>query len=123
MSTAIASTGFSQEAFDAFLAARDEPAWLDRHAPQGLAAVSRIADAVGRDEEWMRTDIRLFKLDRFELARSGGARRGRASCLPHALLAAGVELGRPGRERSNSHSVSAELDAEAGPSRACCSAA
>ena len=47
MSTAVASTGFSQEAFDAFLAARDEPAWLDRHAPRRVAAVSRIADAVG----------------------------------------------------------------------------
>ena len=29
MSTAVVSTGFSQEAFDAFLAARDEPKWLD----------------------------------------------------------------------------------------------
>lgn len=42
----------------------------------------------GRDEEWMRTDIRLFKLDRFtpatELAEID---------LPHALLAEGVELG------------------------------
>ena len=28
MSTATASTGFSQQAFDAFLGARDEPAWL-----------------------------------------------------------------------------------------------
>ena len=61
-----------------------------------------------RDEEWMRTDIRLFKLDRFSLPEHDGHRR-RLSCHPHALLAAGVELG--GRAVSmNSHGVAAELD-------------
>ena len=46
----------------------------DRHPTQGLAAVSRTADALGRDEEWMRTDIRLFKLDRFSLPEIDGHR-------------------------------------------------
>ncbi|HEY3393390.1 MAG TPA: Fe-S cluster assembly protein SufD [Lacipirellulaceae bacterium] len=46
-----------------------------------------------RDEEWMRTDIRLFKLDRF--APPGPASEGNGideGGAPHALLAAGVDL-------------------------------
>ena len=90
MSTAIASTGFSQEAFDAFLSERDEPGWL---SDMRRAAWHRFQDLPMpsvRDEEWMRTDIRLFKLDRFGLATPSITA---PSALPHALLAAGVELG------------------------------
>ncbi len=46
-----------------------------------------------REEEWMRTDIRLFKLDRFGFPEWGRGEAASANVLPHALLAAGVELG------------------------------
>jgi Fe-S cluster assembly protein SufD len=45
-----------------------------------------------RDEEWMRTDIRLFKLDRFGMPEQTGPPTAGAA-LPDSLLAAGVELG------------------------------
>src|SRR5262245_48609087 len=91
MSTATL-TGFTQEAFDAFLAARNEPDWLmaARHTAwqsfQDLPLPSRA------DEEWMRTDIRLFRLDRFRIPQPpfGGVL---GESLPIALLAHGVELG------------------------------
>ncbi len=91
MSAAIASTGFSQEAFDAFLAARDEPAWLTDMRRKAWRRFEELPMPSVRDEEWMRTDIRLFKLDRFGPPQS--AATAQTMALPHALLAAGVELG------------------------------
>ena len=67
MSIAIASTGFSQQAFDAFLAARDEPAWLTDMRRAAWRRFQDLPMPSVRDEEWMRTDIRLFKLDRYGL--------------------------------------------------------
>ena len=109
MATAIASTGFSQEAFDAFLAARDEPAWLIDMRRKAWQRFQELPMPSVRDEEWMRTDIRLFKLDRFNLPEPDGHRAAAQIAVPHALLAAGVELG--GHAVSmNSHGVAAELD-------------
>ena len=93
MSTAVVSTGFSQEAFDAFLAARDEPAWLDDMRRAAWQRFLELPMPSVRDEEWMRTDIRLFKLDRFSLPEHDGHRAAAEFEHPHALLAAGVELG------------------------------
>jgi Fe-S cluster assembly protein SufD len=109
MSTAVASTGFSQEAFDAFLAARDEPDWLLDMRRKAWQRFQALPMPSVRDEEWMRTDIRLFKLDRFNLPEIDGHRAASEFAHPHALLAAGVELS--GRAVSmNSHGVMAELD-------------
>ncbi|MEX0613088.1 MAG: Fe-S cluster assembly protein SufD [Pirellulales bacterium] len=92
MSTAVASTGFSQEAFDAFLSARDEPGWLIDLRRKAWRRFQELPMPSVRDEEWMRTDIRLFKLDRFGLP-DQSEEAPRDVSLPHALLAAGVELG------------------------------
>ena len=68
MSTAtLPPRDFTQEAFDAFLAARDEPAWLTDMRRRRGGGSSNCRCPSGSDEEWMRTDIRLFKLDRFGL--------------------------------------------------------
>jgi Fe-S cluster assembly protein SufD len=108
MATAIASTGFTQQAFDAFLAARDEPAWLTEIRRQAWQRFIELPMPSSRDEEWMRTDIRLFKLDRYQLP--DPAPHGSLE-FPHALLAAGVELG--GRTVSvESRSVLRELAPE-----------
>jgi len=108
MSTAIAATGISQAAFDAFLSARDEPAWLTDLRRKAWSRFQDVPMPSARDEEWMRTDIRLFKLDRFELPDPAGYDAASQVSLPHALLAAGVDLG--GRAAAmNSHTVAAEL--------------
>jgi Fe-S cluster assembly protein SufD len=93
MSTAVASTGFSQEAFDAFLAAREEPAWLIDMRRKAWRRFQELPMPSVREEEWMRTDIRLFKFDRFRLPDSSANAPSIDVALPHALLAAGVELG------------------------------
>jgi Fe-S cluster assembly protein SufD len=109
MATAIASTGFTQEAFEAFLSTRDEPAWLIDLRRKAWRRFEELPMPSVRDEEWMRTDIRLFKLDRFNLPEPDGHRAAGECSVPHALLAAGVELG--GRAVSmNSHGLAAELD-------------
>jgi Fe-S cluster assembly protein SufD len=111
MSTAIASTGFSQEAFDALLAARSEPAWLVELRRAAWRQFQQLPMPSGRDEEWMRTDIRTFKLDRFAppAASPTETQRGELD-LPHALLAAGVGLA--GQAVTvNSQSTAAQLDA------------
>jgi Fe-S cluster assembly protein SufD len=106
MTTAIAATGFTQEAFDAFLAARDEPGWLTDLRLKAWRRFNELSMPSSHDEEWMRTDIRLFKLDRFHVPDSTPHE---SPDFPHALLAAGVELG--GRTVSvDSRSVLGELD-------------
>jgi Fe-S cluster assembly protein SufD len=108
MATAVAATGFSQTAFDAFLAARDEPKWLTDLRQKAWARFQDVPMPSVREEEWMRTDIRLFKLDRYELPDAAAFEAASQIELPHALLAAGVDLG--GRAVAmNSHVVVAEL--------------
>ncbi len=104
MNTAVAST-FSQEAFDTFLAARDEPDWLIERRKQAWADFQAMDWPGRREEEWIRTDIRMFKLDKYEIPGASEV----ATDLPHALLAEGVELG--GHSNSwNSSSVGSHLD-------------
>ncbi|MFO0788528.1 MAG: Fe-S cluster assembly protein SufD [Pirellulales bacterium] len=111
MATAIAATGFSQGAFDAFLATREEPVWLLDLRRKAWTRFIDLPLPTVREEEWMRTDIRLFKLDRFELPETSGQAAASQVAPPHALLAAGVDLG--GRTVAmNSHTVSTELAAK-----------
>src|SRR5476651_1801135 len=93
MSTAIASTGFTERAFDAFLAARDEPAWLVTMRKEAWQRFCELPMPSSHDEEWMRTDIRLFKFDRFAVPDSTVDFSVAKSAMPHALLAEGVDLG------------------------------
>ncbi|MFP6694235.1 MAG: Fe-S cluster assembly protein SufD [Pirellulales bacterium] len=60
-------SGFSQEAFDAFVASRDEPSWLRDMRAAAFKQFLALPLPSRNDEEWMRTDIRLFHLDRFSL--------------------------------------------------------
>jgi Fe-S cluster assembly protein SufD len=88
MPSTLVSTGFTQEAFDSFLAARDEPGWVSDMRRDAWSRFRELGMPARNDEEWMRTDIRLFKLDRFGFPAGGAAE----SELPRALLAHGVQL-------------------------------
>jgi Fe-S cluster assembly protein SufD len=100
--------GFTPAAFDNFLSTRDEPAWLTELRRSAWRRFEELPMPSVRDEDWMRTDIRLFKFDKFNLPEPDGHAASLID-VPHALLAAGVELG--GRAVSmNSHSIAAELD-------------
>ena len=60
-------TGFAQEAFEAFLDLRKEPEWLVDARREAWQKFAELAWPKRSDEEWLRTDIRSFKLDRFSL--------------------------------------------------------
>ncbi|HZZ27404.1 MAG TPA: Fe-S cluster assembly protein SufD [Pirellulales bacterium] len=66
MSTTV-STGITPEAFEAFLADRQEPAWLLEARRAAWQVFQDLPLPSRADEEWMRTDIRLFRLDKFNL--------------------------------------------------------
>ncbi len=85
---AVAST-FSQEAFDAFLSARSEPDWLGERRLQAWSDFQSMEWPSRSQEEWIRTDIRMFKLDKYAMPSIAPAN----AQLPTALLAEGVELG------------------------------
>lgn len=87
--TAIAvQPGFSQETFDAFLAARDEPQWLVDLRRKCWELFQSLPMPGNKDEEWMRTDIRTFRLDKFAVP----AELADDVVCPAAQLTHGVEL-------------------------------
>ena len=87
MTQTLAMTGFNQESFDHLMASRDEPAWLQDQRKAAWDVFCQQDLPHQKEEEWIRTDIRLFKLDKFGIpAESNGA-----SATP--LLSEGVVLG------------------------------
>jgi Fe-S cluster assembly protein SufD len=88
MPNTLAAPGFTPAAFDAFLAARSEPHWLADLRREAWARFAELGMPARNDEEWSRTDIRLFKLDRFALPDG----QPTAAAAPHGVLSAGVAL-------------------------------
>ncbi|MCA9267469.1 MAG: Fe-S cluster assembly protein SufD, partial [Planctomycetales bacterium] len=92
--------------FEAFLAARDEPDWATERRRAAWELFQAMDWPARGGEEWTRTDIRTFRLDKFSLEQSAPSQE-----LPAPLLTAGVELG--GSLASlNGNSISAELSDE-----------
>lgn len=88
MTTTLAAKGFNQDTFEAFLSSRDEPDWLGESRQAAWKKFCDLEMPSSKDEEWMRTDIRLFKLDSYSLQPSA-----EVDSIPPALLGRGVELG------------------------------
>jgi Fe-S cluster assembly protein SufD len=66
MSTGIITQqGFTQEAFETFLAQRNEPDWLTKLRMEAWQTFLELPLPDRAQEEWMRTDIRAFKLNNF----------------------------------------------------------
>jgi Fe-S cluster assembly protein SufD len=59
------TTGFTPATFDAFLQSREEPSWLTDQRRAAWRTFGELPMPSRKDEEWMRTDIRGFQLDRF----------------------------------------------------------
>ncbi len=57
---------FDQEGFEAFLTSRDEPAWVTRQRREAWDSFAGSEWPNRTQEEWLRTDLRLFNLDRFQ---------------------------------------------------------
>ncbi|QDU97450.1 FeS cluster assembly protein SufB [Lignipirellula cremea] len=78
---------FSQAGFEAFLNSRNEPEWLTQRRRAAWEKFTELDWPNRRAEEWMRTDIRLFNLDKHHLPGDGPQVEP-----PPALLSEGVEL-------------------------------
>jgi Fe-S cluster assembly protein SufD len=87
----VASPGFTQETFEAFLASRQEPAWLTERRRAAWKLFEELPMPSRSDEEWMRTDIRLFRLDRFGFPATMTSATTSAEAAD-ALLKHGVDL-------------------------------
>ena len=86
MSAVAAPSGFTAAAFDAFIAERKEPVWLKQLRRAAWKRFEEMPLPSRREEEWMRTDIRLFKWDNYTLPQAVAGATGEANELP-ALLA------------------------------------
>lgn len=84
----IAETGFTDAAFQEFLARRDEPGWLVDLRRTAWRKFNELPMPSRQDEEWMRTDIRTFHFSKFGLPQSALA----GSDVPPGLLTHGVDL-------------------------------
>ncbi|MEM7455541.1 MAG: Fe-S cluster assembly protein SufD [Planctomycetota bacterium] len=78
---------FDESGFRTFLESRNEPAWLTEQREAAWARFNDLRWPNNRDEEWMRTDIRLFKLEKFKIHGASSA-----DGLPATQLDDGVEL-------------------------------
>ena len=83
------ATGFTNETFNSFLANRNEPKWLLERRRAAWQLFLELPLPSRKDEEWMRTDLRLFHVDRFHLPGDVTA----PAQPPVGLLTEGVELG------------------------------
>jgi Fe-S cluster assembly protein SufD len=81
-------SGFSAAAFEAALAAAQEPGWLRDSRRAAWRSFLDLAWPARDGEEWSRTDIRTFKLDQFAPLLDGPV----PSVEPAGLLRAGVDL-------------------------------
>ncbi len=88
MPQTLTPTGFTTDSFAAFLATRQEPAWLTARRRAAWQQFVEMPLPSRREEEWMRTDIRLLKLDKFAPPQSGHDSAG----APRPLLSAGLSL-------------------------------
>ena len=107
MSTATENTKltFSDEGFNEFLSQRTEPDWLTemrRHAWQDYVDLPWPSN---KDEEWMRTDIRTFRLDNFFLPAAA-----ESTVEARTILSEGVDLGGTGAVCDGAATAPAQLD-------------
>lgn len=105
--TSTTVTTFDQAGFDAFLASRDEPAWLLELRRQAWQHASAMGWPERRHEEWIRTDIRTFQINKFGIpAAASAGDRGVDDC--HQLRAGVDPAGH--LETIDSRLVSESLD-------------
>src|SRR5690242_13520692 len=67
-----AAAGFAEDAFNAFLRERDDPAWLVDRRREAFVRLKTFAFPSAMDEEWRRTDIRALKIGGFATPAAGG---------------------------------------------------
>ncbi|HHK41784.1 MAG TPA: Fe-S cluster assembly protein SufD, partial [Planctomycetaceae bacterium] len=65
--TTLSAAPYSTEEFEAFLDRRDEPTWLIERRRAAWRHFLELDWPSRSEEEWMRTDIRMFHPERYSL--------------------------------------------------------
>jgi Fe-S cluster assembly protein SufD len=99
---------FSDIGLDSLIEFYNEPAWVSERRREAWQAFRQMDWPSQKDEEWMRTDIRLFKLDKFQLTPASEAALP-PSQLTHNVELAGQQISVDGFHRQGN--LSAELAA------------
>ena len=86
--TLTTSARFDAAGWQAWMEGRDEPSWLVAHRRAALAQFLQMDWPPRHHEEWLRTDIRAFHLDRY----APSLTVPRDVALPGGLLSEGVPL-------------------------------
>ncbi len=81
--------GFTEDAFESFLSDRSEPAWISAKRRDAWQAFLAMPMPSRTEEEWMRTDIRTFKLDHYGLSPADGPRESSPGVLSENVDLAG----------------------------------
>ncbi|MGY8767374.1 MAG: Fe-S cluster assembly protein SufD [Pirellulales bacterium] len=106
-STVTEVEGFSPAAFEHLIESRNEPAWLQELRQSAFETFQSMSLPSRKEEEWMRTDIRMFHLDRFAVPEQVKPEVE----LPLGVLRQGVDVG--GNLVSyNGHTVESNLSEE-----------
>ncbi len=104
MTQTITQQNFDAAGFESFLASRDEPTWLTELRREAWQHADAMSWPNRRDEEWMRTDIRAFQIQKFALTSAPNS----YSPMAHQLTG-GVDLA-GAVETIDSHTVSETID-------------
>lgn len=109
MTTLMPSTqiSFDEAGFNTVLETRTEPSWLTELRQDAWKTFNELEWPNNRQEEWMRTDIRMFKLDKFALKSDSSA-----AGLPDLVLSDGVDLAGSVSSLDSQAGSAAELAAE-----------
>ena len=109
MTTLMPSTqiSFDEAGFKTVLESNTEPSWLTELRQDAWKTFNELEWPNNRQEEWMRTDIRMFKLDKFAL-KSDSSSAG----LPELVLSDGVDLAGSVSSLDSQAGSAAELAAE-----------
>ena len=95
---------FTDEGFKSLLTKLSEPAWLTDQRKSAWNKFNDLPWPSNKDEEWMRTDIRMFKLEKFAM---GGES---SSVESQNVLAEGVEVAASMSFQAGQSKVTKSLD-------------
>lgn len=91
MSQVVSAGGFTEESFEAFMATREEPQWLSELRRNAWKHFAKFDLPSRGEEEWRRTDLRRFHIEKFGPPLEDGTALETGSA-PEALLSQGVDL-------------------------------
>ncbi|MBA3314939.1 MAG: Fe-S cluster assembly protein SufD [Planctomycetota bacterium] len=91
---------FDEAAFEAFLATRDEPAWVTERRQQAFSTLQDKFEVELDPEEWRRVNLRLLRPQEFSIRSAAGDAAGFDTNLQHAAEFGGRVIHSDGRTQA-----------------------